>query len=348
MTILITQKKRLNQMAFVMLILVFFVIGLGAYTRLSHSGLGCPDWPGCYGFLSVPDKTDELALANIRYPEQEVEYKKGAIEMIHRYIAGLALLGAFGLLAMTLVEKKKTGQSRYLFHAIAIVFIIVLQAAFGMWTVTLKLWPQIVTAHLLGGFTTLSLVYLLWLRTRSSFLVPDSFIVSIKHIRLIFVAFLIVLGQIFLGGWMAANYAAFACPDLPVCQGSIWPNADFAQAFNLIQHIGPTYLGGLLEGEARVAIHMSHRIGAIFTVLAVSLLGFYMLNKHKKLAYRLFFILGVQVMLGLANVWLQIPIWVAVAHNLIAALLLITMVEVLYLFLKMKITQKKEEGYDVI
>ncbi|OUR71039.1 hypothetical protein A9Q77_06955 [Marinomonas sp. 42_23_T18] len=325
---------KINRISLVAIILVFFVVGLGAYTRLSHSGLGCPDWPGCYGFLTSPDSNVDLAVANARFPDQAVESQKGWIEMVHRYVAGIAMLLTLVLFVSALLRRIRTGESKYFKHISIILCVIVLQAAFGMWTVTLKLWPQVVTAHLLGGFTTFSLYYLLWLRSKPSS--TRQYFVSFKARFFASLVFILTIFQVFLGGWMASNYAAFACPDLPLCQGVVWPNADYVQGFNLFQHIGPTYLGGLLEGEARVAIHLAHRIGAVILALAVLAIGFYMFNKNKKLACRLVFVLILQISLGLANVWFHIPIQVAVLHNLVAALLLVHMLEVLYVLIQAK------------
>lgn len=324
----------INLVSFVAVVLVFFVVGLGAYTRLSHSGLGCPDWPGCYGFLTSPDSTLEVAVANARFPGQEVESQKGWIEMIHRYIAGIAMLLTLVLFVAALLKRLRSDERCFVKHISLILTVIVLQAAFGMWTVTLKLWPQVVTAHLLGGFTTLSLYYLLWLRSKP--VNRLNYFVSFKVKFFVSLAFVLTVVQVFLGGWMASNYAAFACPDLPLCQGAVLPNADYSQGFNLLQGIGPTYLGGLLDGEARVAIHFAHRVGAFILMLAVFAVGFYIFNKNKKLACRLLFVLLLQISLGLANVWFHIPIQIAVLHNLVAALLLIHMLEVLYVLMQAK------------
>jgi len=334
---LISKKEpylNINHISLVAIVLVFFVVGLGAYTRLSHSGLGCPDWPGCYGFLTSPESNVDLAVASARFPGQEVESQKGWIEMVHRYVAGVAMLLTLVLFVSALFRRIRTGESKYFKHICLILSVIILQAAFGMWTVTLKLWPQVVTAHLLGGFTTFSLYYLLWLRSKP--LGVSLYPVSLKAKVFASLVFIFTIFQVFLGGWMASNYAAFACPDLPLCQGAVWPNADYVQGFNLFQHIGPTYLGGLLEGEARVAIHFAHRIGAMILSLAVLAIGFYIFNKNKKLACRLLFVLVLQISLGLANVWFHIPIQVAVLHNLVAALLLVHMLEVLYVLIQAK------------
>lgn len=308
------------------LVMIFIVIALGAYTRLTHSGLGCPDWPGCYGFVTVPEEVHEIAAAGIRFPEHEVEAEKGWIEMIHRYAAGVTLLTIFTAVIVALTGRRK-GESVPLVHLVVVLSVILLQAAFGMWTVTLKLWPQVVTAHLLGGFTTFSLVYLLWVRGKN--LPPLAIGKAGKYGVL--AAFLVVLMQVILGGWVASNYAALACPDLPTCQGQWWPQADFAHGFNFSQTVGPNYLGGQLEGEGRVAIHFAHRIGAIVTLFAIIAIAVYMYSKNKKLSLRLGFLVGLQCTLGIANVLFHIPIQIAVLHNLVAALLLASMLETLYL-----------------
>lgn len=327
-------RARVNRYAIAALFLVFIVVGLGAFTRLSHSGLGCPDWPGCYGFLTSPDTQSEVVVANNRFPNQVVESEKGWIEMIHRYVAGLALLLTLALFLTTAKNKFKGQEAPYFKHISVILGVIVLQAAFGMWTVTLKLWPQVVTAHLLGGFTTFSLYYLLWLRSKSNQIVLIQ--ISKRAKLAVFLVFVMTVIQVFIGGWMASNYAAYACPDLPLCQGALFPTADYGQGFNLFQSIGPNYLGGLLDGEARVAIHFAHRVGALVLMLAVFAVGFYIFNKNKQLAIRLLFILMLQISLGVMNVYFHIPIQIAVLHNLVAVLLLVHMLEVLYVLIKAK------------
>ena len=213
---------------------------------------------------------------------------------------------------------------------------IILQGMFGMWTVTLKLWPQVVTAHLMGGFTTFSLLWLLRLRlSNDHWQLNSSELAWGKAVRpLAIVSFIIVILQIALGGWLTSNYADVACPDLPTCQNEWLPAMDFATGFNLTQHIGPNYLGGNLDNEARIAIHFSHRVGAIITTIAVLLLSFSMLRQQNSrivnLAKVLVAVLCLQVVLGLSNVYFNFPISVAVAHNIIGATLLITMVTVLY------------------
>ena len=320
-------------------LLAVVVVVLGAYTRLVHAGLGCPDWPGCYGFLTVPETAEEIRQAESLYPNAPVEVEKGWPEMVHRYVAGSLVLLVLGLVINAIRHRKEPRQP--LWHPVFILGLILLQAAFGMWTVTLKLWPQIVTAHLLGGFATLTLLFLLTLRlsgkswkllTRSS---------SLGRLRLFAgLSVLVVVAQVTLGGWISSNYAALACPDLPLCQGQVWPEMDFSSGFDVTQAIGPNYLGGQLDGSARTAIHMAHRLGAIFT--ALFLLGLVVVSLKyvdgsvserspvRGFALAVLAILILQLGLGLANVFFYLPLQVAVAHNFGGALLLLSVVALNY------------------
>ncbi|MNT22267.1 Heme A synthase [compost metagenome] len=194
---------------------------------------------------------------------------------------------------------------------------------------TLKLWPQVVTAHLLGGFATLSLLFLLTLRLSRAFAPLPKLPLSVRRVAAL--ALLVVIGQIALGGWVSANYAAVACVDLPTCHGQWWPQADFANGFHLTQHIGPNYLGGQLDSDARTAIHLSHRMGALL-VTGVLLLLSWKLHRHGlgKLARLVLLALAVQIGLGISNVLFHLPLPVAVAHNAGGAMLLLCMVLVNY------------------
>lgn len=307
-------------------VLTVLVVVLGAYTRLTHAGLGCPDWPGCYGFIGVPMSEHKQAIAEARFPDAPVEVAKGWYEMIHRYFAGALGLVILGLAVHALRHRHVVAQPVKL--PLAVLALVTLQAAFGMWTVTLKLWPQVVTAHLLGGFATLSLLFLLTLRLSGRFPPLD---VTPRLRALAVAALLLVIGQIALGGWVSSNYAAVACVDLPTCHGEWWPAMDFANGFHLTQHIGPNYLGGQLDSDARTAIHMSHRIGAVLVTLVLLALA-WQLKQHAqpRLAALLVVALLVQVSLGISNVVFHLPLLVAVAHNLGGAALLLTLVLINY------------------
>ncbi len=306
--------------------LAFVVILLGAYTRLTHAGLGCPDWPGCYGFAHVPLNEAQLAHAEMHFPDSPVEAQKGWNEMIHRYFAGSLGLLILGLAVHALRRRGRDGQPLRL--PLLLLAVVIAQAAFGMWTVTLKLWPQVVTAHLLGGFTTLSLLFLLSLRLSGAF-APLQLPSKLRALAAL--ALLMVIGQIALGGWVSSNYAAVACIDLPMCHGQWWPDMDFANGFHLTQHIGPNYLGGQLDSDARTAIHMTHRMGAL-GVTAVILLLAWNLQRHGLIGITALMLLGLsfQVGLGISNVLLHLPLPVAVAHNGGGAFLLLMLVLVNY------------------
>ncbi len=309
------------------------VVILGAFTRLVDAGLGCPDWPGCYGHLTWPSSAEHVAQAEALFPEAPVEHDKTWPEMVHRYFAGALGLVILGLtLAIWRSARRAPAMNYPRWHANGLLALVVLQAAFGMWTVTLKLWPQVVTAHLLGGFATFSLLWLLSLRLQNSpwSLASNSYRRLVGLRPLLWVAIVAVVMQIALGGWTSSNYAALACTDFPTCHGEWWPAMDFQRAFNFAQSVGPNYLGGLLEGDARTAIHMTHRIGALVVTLVLLLLMTRLWQVASRKARRLTGIIGlllvVQVSLGITNVLASLPLSVAVAHNAIGALLLLSLV----------------------
>lgn len=323
--------------------LAFVVVALGAFTRLSDAGLGCPDWPGCYGHLTWPTSTDEIASAEAVFPDAPVDVDKTWPEMVHRYFAGTLGLVILALSVLSLWQKRTQARHAESGKApvklsFALLLLVIVQALFGMWTVTLKLWPQVVTAHLLGGFMTLSLLWLLFLRLRrretqieSVWLRPQ----LLKSLRLISLAvFVLVVLQITLGGWTSSNYAALACIDFPTCHGEWLPDTDFAQGFNLSSEHGPNYLGGLLDNEARTAIHLSHRLGAIVVTVAVLLMSLLFwrtgIRGLKVLAVVTVSVLVLQVSLGVTNILAALPLSVAVAHNGVGALLMLVMVTVNY------------------
>lgn len=351
------RRKAIGQALLVSQIACFFalvVITLGAWTRLVDAGLGCPDWPGCYGHLIVPTSSAQLAQANVLFPNHIVEADKGWPEMIHRYAAGtLGLLISWLALKAWQWRKLNSYPRKLSFLLLALV---ITQALFGMWTVTLKLWPPVVTLHLLGGMGTLALLFILSLRLRrfynrwadregwsemrfDSLLLHDhgqhEWALLWKLRQWASFALLILVLQIGLGGWTSANYAAMACPDFPSCQGQWFPGSDIQQAFNLLPPVGENYLGGQLDAPARIAIHMTHRIGAVVTLLVLGGLAFYMLKNPFTLllqvrAFWLMSTLVLQLSLGIANVLLSFPLFLAVLHNLGAALLLLALCNLLW------------------
>ncbi len=324
--------------ALVALGITFLAIILGAFTRLVDAGLGCPDWPTCYGHLLWPNTDSEIQQANLAYPDALVETDKTWPEMAHRYFA--SSVGIFCIALVVLAYKARPAAP--LKHTLILLVMVILQGAFGAWTVTLKLWPQVVTAHLLGGFATLSILWLLILRLKQAHWCMDGDLIGrVKSLQR-FAAFclVVVILQIALGGWTTSNYAALACPDMPTCQGQWLPPADFKDGFNILQEIGPNYLGGTMDNDARVAIHLTHRIGAVITTVLLVSLVFALLRipyaPIKTTGLVLVAVLILQLLLGLSNVVFLLPLPVAVAHNAVGALLLLVLVTVNYLIVTVK------------
>lgn len=307
------------------IVLGLIVVVLGAFTRLVDAGLGCPDWPGCYGHLMWPDTDAEIMAAEAAFPEAPVDTDKTWPEMVHRFVAGSLMLFVLALVVTT--SRNEDGRdvrqlARVLFG------LILLQAAFGMWTVTLKLWPQVVTAHLLGGFATLSMLWVIYLRLGALpvLRLAQSARNEIRAVRVL--ALSVVILQVALGGWVTSNYAALACADFPTCYGSYWPDMDFAGGFDLFQSVGPNYLGGLLESEARIAIHWAHRLGAIAVAILIVLLSFRLRAHNTTLSNLLVALLVIQITLGILNVVWTLPLPVATLHNAFGALLLLGVITV--------------------
>lgn len=316
-------------------LLTVVVIMLGAWTRLVDAGLGCPDWPGCYGFLTVPSGEDNIRLAEARFPDTPLDASKGWPEMIHRYAAGILGLVIVGIaIASWRLRHEGAPWKLALFTA----GFVMLQAAFGAWTVTLQLWPQVVAAHLLGGFTTLCLLF--WMALRLSPLHLPTPTVGLRQAlgRLrpwLYGGVALVVLQIALGAWTAANYAAVACPDFPTCQGEWWPAMEWSKGFDVFQTIGPNYLGGQLGNEARVAIHKAHRVGAVIVIVALGALLFALGRRVRGTELRPWVslaavLLAAQVVLGIVNVMLHIPVAIAVAHNIFGAFLLVALLNLAY------------------
>lgn len=303
-------------------LLAFCVIALGAFVRLSDAGLGCPDWPGCYGHMTVPDSVTDHAAAAQAFPDRPVEKHKAWKEMIHRYAAGtLGLL----ILAIAIGAWRRAARQRHSpLVPTLLLGTVVFQALLGMWTVTLLLKPVIVTSHLIGGMTTLSL--LLWLFVRRNSL-PLRASDGLRALAVF--ALLLVAAQIILGGWVSSNYAALVCPEFPSCRGGeLLPETDFHSAFQLHRELGRTADGGLLSAAAMTAIHLSHRAGAALVAIITTLLAWRLRKQDETRPFGtvLLLVLLVQLGLGLTNVLASLPLHVAVAHNAGAALLLATLV----------------------
>lgn len=310
-------------------VLTLCVVVLGAWVRLTDAGLGCPDWPGCYGTLTVPKTAEQLDFAAGAFPERPVDHGKAWREMIHRYFAGALGLMIFAIAAAAWANRHDPAQPVRL--PLALAGIIVAQALLGMWTVTLLLKPFIVTLHLLGGLTTLGLLFWLTLGVfRPGPAGPR--MRAPRRLRTLALAGLVLLGvQITLGGWTSTNYAALACPDFPTCQTQWWPEMDFAEGFRPWHGLGIDYEGGILDSPARTAIHYVHRIGALVVTVVLGGLAIAALGRHRPPALRragalLLGALAVQLAIGIGIIHYSLPLSLATAHNAGAALLLLALV----------------------
>jgi cytochrome c oxidase assembly protein subunit 15 len=312
--------RAFRALALAALALTFVVVVVGAYVRLSHSGLGCPDWPGCYGQATPTHAAAHIAQAVAAQGGEHgpVSTAKAWKEMGHRYLAGMlgiliVLLAVFGL---------KNRRSPAL--AVAAVALVLFQATLGMWTVTMLLKPAIVTAHLLGGMTILAV--LVWLALSQWTHRVDTEVRAVRGMAA--AALAAVCLQIALGGWVSANYAALACPDLPGCLGQAVPSMDFGNAFHVLRELGQTADGDLLSQEALTAIHWTHRMFALVVVaiVAIAAVHAYRVPALRPIAFAVGSVLMLQFGLGVANVAFSLPLPLAAAHNAGAALLLAALV----------------------
>lgn len=329
----IGMEKRITlYLSSIAVVLAFVVVVLGAYTRLTHAGLGCPDWPGCYGKMVVPATPHAISHAEKLFPARPIEPTKAWTEMVHRYAAGT--LGMIILSLFVLAWRGKASDKRKVVLPSVIVALVALQAALGRWTVTWKLLPTVVMGHLLGGLTILACLW--WLRLRVTKVEGKLEAVSSLPIRGWAVAgMIIVFSQIALGGWVSANYAGLSCVGLPFCNGSMLPHLNFHGAFVFATSIGKNYQGGVLDSSTRMTIQVIHRIGAAVTLLYVVSLAIWVMRKtrsiwQKKIAISMLSLVGLQFVLGVINVIDYLPLSIAVAHNAVAALLLLSLVTLLY------------------
>jgi cytochrome c oxidase assembly protein subunit 15 len=319
--------KTLRRLTNIAILLALLVVMLGAYTRLTDAGLGCPDWPGCYGRMVLPMQQHELTQAQTMYPAVPIETRKAWTEMVHRYAAGtLALL--IVTIGLTACWKRR----RLRVSAVVpctLIILVLYQALLGMWTVTLKLLPVVVMGHLLGGILIFAL--LCFFRSQLSRQVPYT---TSWH-TWIGIGAAIVLLQIALGGWVSSNYAGISCIGFPKCNGLWWPDLHFSRGFNVWSPVGANYQGGVLDSASRVTILFIHRLGAVVTAMYVLALACMLWIRCK---YPMIRILSgsvivtvlVQFTLGILNVVYLMPLWVAVAHNGVAAVLFAMMLSLLY------------------
>jgi cytochrome c oxidase assembly protein subunit 15 len=318
------------------LLIVTVVIPLGAFTRLSDAGLGCPDWPTCYGYIDFRKSMDHVEQINAEQPGALREAHKTWPEMVHRYFASklglimmLMAIGAFWL-------SRKGGDQDGVWGKLPIYlfFLVCFQGILGMWTVTMKLYPPTVVAHLYGGFLTFSLLVLLSARVFKLFKNNDSELARFR--TLAFACLFVLLIQIGLGGWMSANYAAMVCTELPICEAGWAGKLTFAEAFSASYHASVDYEFGLLSHDARVTIHVLHRIFAMVVTamllwLIVSVFRSGANSQSKRVAALILVLLCVQVALGISNVVFHLPLSVATAHNGVGALLMAALMSFCYL-----------------
>ena len=340
-------------------LLCFGVVVLGAYVRLTDAGLGCPDWPGCYGHVS-PVGAQENPASQAQFPGRPLESGKAWHEMIHRYAAGtlgcvIIVIAALAIAARTRRSRAGPRQEIGAGYGLLLFATVIVQAVLGMLTVTWLLKPLIVTLHLIFGMTTLALLWWAWLRLQQR---PPGTI----HLRtvperattqwssgaatartaywLAVLAIVVLAAQFFLGGWTSANYAAVACPDFPKCQGAWWPHADFGHAFILWRGVSSgislhgggsqgwiDYQGGILANPARVAIHFAHRLGALTVTLTVLAAALFVIARPslaaaRNRAYLVLAALGLQLAIGISMVLTAFPLWLTTGHTAGAALLL--------------------------
>lgn len=323
------------------------VVALGAWTRLSDAGLGCPDWPTCYGMLTVPTQAHDVARANELYPGQPVEAHKAWPETIHRYFASTIGLVITLIAGLALYARRETGVP--VKHAVFLFFLVCLQGAFGAWTVTMKLFPPVVTGHLLFGFATFTTLFLLALRVTDVF--PATGNLRARSLLPLTVAALVIVAlQIALGGWTASNYAATMCTTLPVCQDGWTQVLNFPDAFEFHTYAGTTYeFAPHLGPDAKITIHVTHRIGAMVATLAVGLLSFLLWQRLQAPRYRAFagvllLVLLLQLALGVSNIVFHLPLAVAVAHNFVALVLLEVLVALLFSLAQEGRQKGRQEG----
>lgn len=323
-------QRWLRRLCLVAVLLAAGVIVLGAWTRLADAGLGCPDWPGCYGHLDVRHAIQHVNDTNQLQPGSLRDAHKTIPEMVHRYVASTLGLTIVIIAGLSLVNRKQTKQPVKL--PLFLVALVIFQGMLGMWTVTMGLQPTIVMLHLLGGFTTFTLLVLLGARLyRWPRFLNDCDVRTLKPLASLALAAVIL--QIALGGWTASNYAAVACTDLPICEQG-WPQRlDFQEAFTFWghEHDKADFEHGVLDNQARTTIHVMHRFGALLVTVIVLLLVAKILRRARSVFFRYFALailglLGAQVALGISNVVFAIPLHVAVAHNFMAVLLLASLV----------------------
>ena len=321
-----------QKLNWILVFMTFDLIVFGAFTRLTDSGLGCPDWPGCYGVSNPFHALGEIQQAEAAMPSGPVTVIKAWIEMIHRYLAmtvGVLILVQVG---MAFSKLKSLGKSP-LFCSLGLLLLVCMQGAFGAWTVTLKLQPIIVTIHLM-----LALLLLACLTVYAQQAWEQSSSVHTLRIRplpaqLLLIAFVVLSIQIFLGAWVSTNYAVLACPDFPTCLGSVWPETNWGEGFTLWRQLGLNAQGEFISPIALQTIHWAHRLFAVALLIVLSILSLKalqlatpVLSGLGRFAKLLLALLLLQVITGISNVVFQWPLLAALLHTAGSAALVFCLV----------------------
>jgi heme a synthase len=319
-----------EKLNWLLVFMTFDLIVFGAFTRLSDSGLGCPDWPGCYGTSNPWHALGDIQEANAAFPTGPVSLAKAWIEMIHRYLA--MTVGTLIVVQLLVAwSKVKSLGTKPLFGSLGLLLLVCVQGAFGAWTVTLKLQPIIVSTHLL-----LAIILLGCLTAYANQACLHKTAVSINSIRLpgklLALAFVVLGMQIFLGAWVSTNYAVLACPDFPTCLGTFWPETQWQEGFTLWRQLGLTARGEFISPAALQTIHWAHRLFAVLVLIVLTTLFFITRNlpESKPLSKLLLVLLTLQVLTGISNVVFQWPLLAALMHTGGAAALVFCLVRMTY------------------
>ncbi|MAJ81940.1 MAG: cytochrome B [Legionellales bacterium] len=319
-------QARLKTILFIFLLWGAFTVLLGAYARINDAGLGCPDWPGCFGQILAPTSDSQLEKVSAGYNVlSDNTPLKAWLEMIHRYAA--SAFGSF-LIGFSFYILTNRNYLHKRWSGVFIISLVVFQALLGMWTVTWKLHPLVVMGHLMGGLTLTAILYWLYLDVgkKDHALFAEH---SNKSSKLVGFGLLFVVIQLVLGGWTSATYSGPICATFPLCEGSLWPEMNFSEGFYPLLTIGKNYQGGLFSHSGRVAIQMVHRYWAFVVTAYLVFLSFKMFKRSQKSFKWILLVLttlSLQVIVGILNVWWFLPISLAVLHNGLALLLLLLMV----------------------
>jgi heme a synthase len=338
-------KMRWSKLVALTAFITLDLIAFGAFVRLTDSGLGCPDWPGCYGKLLPTQATTEInqAIKEQGGTHGPVSHGKAWIEMLHRYVA--TFIGALILVMFVRAIYAKIKPERSFFGTareavgvawpLLLLVVVLIQGLFGKWTVTLKLMPIVVTSHLLGGMTLFALLVWFWMRERDR--AGD---VRAARVRVnarvslwLWLAIAVLYAQIFLGGWVSTNYAVLACADFPTCNGTMFPQMSWGDAFTLVRELGKNPDGSYLTADALRTIHWAHRIGALVVTIVIVIAAIKLMKSDaslKRHAIHIKIALALQILIGISTVIFDQPILVATAHNFFAAVLLATLVIAAY------------------